>query len=69
MDSRASESSYTILRHWYCTQVKANVPGVVQHSNAQPVVEQQAAAALKPSMPVVDLTNDDGERATKRQRV
>ena len=37
--------------------------------NAQPVVEQQAAAASKPSMPVVDLTNDDGEQATKRQRV
>lgn len=33
-------------------------------------VGQQAVAALKPSVPVVDLTDDgDHERASKRQKV
>lgn len=50
-------------------QVKENAPGLLPDANVHSaVVGQQAGAALKPSVPVVDLT-DASEPASKRQRV
>ena len=50
-------------------QVKENAPGLLPDANVHStVVGQQEAATLKPSVPVVDLT-DDVERASKRPKV